>query len=188
MHYKCLLITTQFPTTNIIATILEPFNSENYYAEHDDNTKDYPAFMWDWYQIGGRYNGAIKLRCDQKNNEKYRWEYIQSGGRNGICFWSYLLTKMQEFSGGSFRYIEDDYYPSMGSRDGYLYVDSAIISDILNFDDIESYCCIDKNGAAYSRESWNGDDWIVDQEYDAKIQNVKKNSSECFATIIDLHD
>ena len=159
---------------------MKKYNSEDIYSD-DDKEIDYPQFTWDWYQIGGRYSGQIKLRVD-KNNEEYRWRHYDGGGRNGRLFWSYLLNNMEEFSKKSFMYSEEDYFASMGYRDGFLYVDGAKISDIMNIDKIGCFTFMNADGEAYSREWWNGSDFIenndfeivkidIDQERDLAIEN-----------------
>lgn len=187
MHYCCLLITDEFPTKELIAARLAPFSEEDLYNDGGELARPRPAFTWDWYQIGGRYNGKIKLRYDL-SDERYEWKYMRRPGRNGRLFWSYLLNKMAEFAKGSFMFSEEDYFQSMGMWDGFLRVDGALVSDILNYDELTAYCCVDKYGCAISRETWNGDEWAADVDFDQKFALAKASSGGCYATIIDLHD
>ena len=188
MHYKCLLITESFPTEEIIAEAMRPYSENDYYKDDKSEIGEHPLFLWDYYLIGGRYNGALKLRCDDSNNEKYEWNFYKNGGRNGKLFWSYLLSEMEEFSKKSFRFSEENYYSSMGSRDGFLYVDAAYIPDILNFEDISVYYCIDKQRNAFAQSSWDGNNFVKDVDFESKLNEEKQNSANCYATIIDLHD
>lgn len=58
MHYCTLLITKEFPTDEAISDIMRPYYEE--LVEYDDNGNrigERPVFLWDWYKIGGRYNG-----------------------------------------------------------------------------------------------------------------------------------
>lgn len=189
MHYCALLITKELPSESEIAEIMKPYDESN--AEYDKETEerigDYPVFEWDWYQIGGRYNGSLKLKIDEED-EHYNWKYYAKEDRNNRLFYSYLLTKMKNFSGNTFMYTEEDYYRTMGMRDGFLYVDGARVDDLLNFDEVECYICIDVDGNAIARESWNGSTFVTDEKFDEKLAEIKKNSKGCFVTVLDIHD
>jgi len=77
----------------------------------------------------------------------------------------------------------------MGTRDGFLNVDGAKIADIVNFDDVmNSYCFVDADGTGYSRETWNGDEFIENERYDEKMEAICKARGDCFAVVLDLHD
>ena len=179
MHYCCLVITKEFPTDTVLEKALKPFNKET--------AENYPAFTWDWYQVGGRYNGSLKLKIDD-TDEKYRWNFYTKPYRNGRLFRSYLLTKMEEFSKGSFMYSEEDYFRSMGSRENFLFIDGGYIPDLLNFESVECFCYLDKDGNAYSRERWTGDNFEKNDKFDEQLKAVKDNSKDCYACIVDLHD
>lgn len=186
MHYCLALFTKDLPTKPDIDNLMKKYNSEDVYSD-DEKEIDYPQFTWDWYQIGGRYSGQIKLRVD-KEDEKYRWKYIARDKRNGRLFWSYLLSKMQEFSKESFLYHEEDYFASMGYRDGFLYVDGAKISDITNIDEIGCFTFMNADGEAYSREWWNGNGFVENSDFEEKFKSEIKKCSDMFLTIIDYHD
>ena len=85
-------------------------------------------------------------------------------------------------------YFEEDYFPYMGIRDNFLYVDGAKIDDLLNFDDVNCYICIDSDGTVIVREEWDGHNFIKDEKFDDKLADIKKNSKGMFATILDIHD
>lgn len=85
-------------------------------------------------------------------------------------------------------FFEEDYYSSMGSRDGFLYVDGAKIDDLLNFDDVNCFICIDSNENVIVRETWDGHNFIEDEQFDEKLAKIKENSKGMFATILDIHD
>lgn len=191
MHYCTLLITKEFPTEQVIERIMEPFNEEEFFNDESHETREHPAFLWDWYQIGGRYNGRLKLKYGEENTEKYRWGYYAREPRNGRQFWSYLLTKMAECSkrvNPLLRPSEEDLFPTMGGLDGFLRVDGAQIADIINLDDIGCYIFIDKDGNAYAREVWDGHAWNVHSDFDEKLKQTIADSPDCWATIIDIHD
>ena len=90
MHYCALLITKEFPTEDKIDEIMRPYYYDNIeYDEKGNLTSPYPVFTWDWYQIGGRYNGKLKLKIDE-NDETYNWGFYDRVGRNkwiSLCGW-----------------------------------------------------------------------------------------------------
>lgn len=187
MHYCVLLITKELPSESKIEKILQPYNYEDikYDEETGELIKPYPIFTYDWFCIGGRYTGSLKLKID-KNNEYYNWNFISNGGRNKRLFYSKLLSELQKTKGAIF--FEENYYSSMGSRDGFLYVDGAKIDDLLNFDDVNCFICIDSNENVIVRETWDGHNLIEDKQFDEKLAKIKENSKGMFATILDIHD
>lgn len=187
MHYCVLLITKELPSESKIEKILQPYNYEDikYDEETDELLTPFPIFTYDWFQIGGRYTGSLKLKIDE-NDEYYNWKFISSKGRNKRLFYSKLLSELQKTKRAIF--FEEDYYSSMGSRDGFLYVDGAKIDDLLNFDDVNCFICIDSNENVIVRETWDGHNFIEDEQFDEKLAKIKENSKGMFATILDIHD
>ena len=175
------------PSEEKIAEIMHPYYEGN--AEYDEETEKrlnpYPVFEWDWYQIGGRYNGSLKLSVE-------RFGYYSREDRNKRLFYSSLLSDMKEFAemgnAPSWKYSEEDYFNSMGYRDGYLYVDGARVDDIINFEEQNCYICIDVDGNAIARETWNGKELIKDEQFDEKLAEIKRNSKGMFLTVLDIHD
>lgn len=192
MHYCVLLITKEFPSEDKIAEIMQPYCWANIGRdENDGGIISYPVFTYDWYSIGGRYNGSLKLKIN-KNDEYYRWGYYAREDRNKRLFYSTLLSDMKNFckkgNTPSWMYREEDYFNSMGYRDGFLYVDGARIDDLLNFEEQNCYVCIDVNGNAIARESWNGDTFVKDEHFDEKLEVIKRKSKGMFVTVLDIHD
>ena len=193
MHYCVLLFTKELPSEEKIAEIMHPYYEEN--AEYDEETgkrlNPYPVFEWDWYQIGGRYNGSLKLSVE-RDKEYYNFGYYSREDRNKRLFYSSLLSDMKEFAemgnAPSWKYSEEDYFNSMGYRDGYLYVDGARVDDIINFEEQNCYICIDVDGNAIARETWNGNNFIKDEQFDEKLEEIKRNSKGMFLTVLDIHD
>lgn len=76
----------------------------------------------------------------------------------------------------------DDCYPSA------LYVDGARIDDLLNFDEIDCFVCIDFDENVIARETWNGHAFVKDEDFDKKLAEIKAKSKGMFATILDIHN
>lgn len=189
MHYCLLMLTKTLPTDNDIDEILKPFNSEDFWRLEEANPNiERPKFTWDWWQVGGRYNGKFKLKFEPSNdpNTKYRWGYYADPPRTGRLFRSRLLETLLSKK-KLMPYNEEDFFLSMGGRDGYLYVDGAPIADMIDFNP-ECFCFLDVDGTAYARETWNGKKWIGDESFDDTVKKICADRSDCFATIIDLHD
>lgn len=190
MHYCVLLITEKLPSKSEVDRIMQPYCYDNieYNEETDELLSPYPLFTWDWYQIGGRYSGFLKLKVDD-NDEDYKWGFYDREGRNERLFYSSMLSKIKRSTNDMF-FHEEDYYTSMGIRDDCLYVDSAKIDDLLNFEELNCYICIDSDGKAIARESWDGNTFVKDEQFDSKFTEIKQNSKgkSMFVTVIDIHD
>ena len=185
MHYCLMLFTQDFPKKDDIENIMSKYNDNVVYSDDEEKEIEYPQIMYDWYQIGGRYNGSVKLRVD-KDNEVYRWKFYEMNPRNGRLFWSRLLSDMQENK--TRFYNEEDYFRSMGYNEGFLYVDGAKISDVINLEQIECYAFIGFDGEAYARSWWNGNDFIPNNDFDERLKAEKEKSKDGYVTIIDYHD
>lgn len=92
MHYCLLLITKEMPLEDRISEILKPYDEENLECDETGEIIPFPIFTYDWWEIGGRYSGKLKLKIDN-NDEKYDWKYISD--RNKKLFHSKLLTDLQ---------------------------------------------------------------------------------------------
>ena len=93
MHYCLLLVTKEIPSESRISKILQPYDEENLECNKNNEVISFPIFTYDWWEIGGRYSGKLKLKIDN-NDEKYDWEYISD--RNKKLFHSKLLTDLQK--------------------------------------------------------------------------------------------
>ena len=89
MHYCCFIFTKEFPTDEILQKVLKPFNSEGFYSNSNENSV-YPMFTWDYFRLGGRYSGMLKLEV-KENDEKYKWEFYENNPRNNRLFRSQLI-------------------------------------------------------------------------------------------------
>lgn len=72
--------------------------------------------------------------------------------------------------------------------DCIISVNSAFVNDILNFDEVDCWCYIDKDGNPYSREKYDCGNFIAVDDFEEKLKKVKADSKGCYATIIDIHD
>lgn len=67
------------------------------------------------------------------------------------------------------------------------YVNGARIDDLINFDEIDCFICIDSDENVIAHEIWNGHTFLKDEDFDRKLAEVKKKSKGMFATILDIH-
>lgn len=185
MHYCALLVTNELPNDKHISDIMDKYNVE-YDEETDKLIGEYPVFTWDWYQIGGRYAGSLKLKVD-RDNEKYKWNFYSREEREGRLFHSYLLREIKKFAKSSFMYSEEKFFSSMGFQDDFLFVDGALSDDLLNLEKQDCYICIDSDGSAIARESWNGTAFIKDVNFNDKFHNILKGCSGKYITVLDIH-
>lgn len=187
MHYCCLVITKDFPTNEVIEKVLRPFNDEEFFGK-PEGERVRPAFTWDWYLLGGRYGGSIKLKID-KDDEKYKWRYIINEPRNGRLFRSTLLDTLAHYRQRTWdiAYYENYDFDYMGFGDGFLYVDAALADDIQNISEIDCYCFVDQDGNAFARDYYNGE-WATNTEFDAQLSKAKENCTGCYICVVDLHD
>lgn len=192
MHYCVHLLTKELPSENKIAAIMKPYNSELVYGSDEEYEQiDYPVFTWDYYRIGGRYKAELKLKVDEEgsaNREYYNWGYYDRQDRNGRLFWSSLLSTLKENITPEWMYHEEDWFMNMGFGDGYILVDVAKQSDVLNIGKLGCYICILPDGSAIERDLWNGKDIIKDEKFDEKYKQAITDNMDGFITVLDIHD
>ena len=195
MHYACLVITKEFPTEEVISKVVDPFNEESFYEKFSEENpakeSDYPAFLWDYWRVGGRYCGAIKLKVDTKNETPYDWEFYSREPRAGRLYRSEFVENQYHISRMVRSYLsftEEDIYPYLGFGDGYLRVDGAKISDVLNLSDLGCHQFIDKDGKGYTRNWWNGKDFIPNPDFDKQLSAALADSADCYICYLDMHD
>ena len=188
MHYLCFVFTKEFPTDDILYKVLAPFNEEDFY-NNEEKTRIYPEFLWDWFKVGGRYSGLLKLSV-RKNKDKYDWGFYSNGGRNGKLFRSQLIDTINKFKQNNLEdwmFREEDVYGELGYRDGYIRVDGCPVIDILNRKKLSCYCFVDKNGNAYSCEKWNGENYEKHEDFDEVLTKTINDSLDCYLTVVDIH-
>lgn len=188
MHYCVHLLTKVLPSEEEIRRIMQPYNCDVVYGNDDDDENReviYPVFTWDWYQIGGRYKGRIKMKADNEdfeNNDYYNWGFYAKEERNGRLFWSSLLSTLKKHIQPSFMYQEEDWFMNMGFGDKYMLVDGAREKDVLNLYEIGCYIVVLPDGSAIARESWDGKEFIEDKDFDKKHKKALKDNMDGFIT------
>ena len=140
MHCCLLLITREMPSENRISEILKLYDEENLECDETGEIISFPIFTYDWWEIGGRYSGKLKLKIDD------------------CC----PVTKIE-------------------------YMNGARIDNLINFDEIDCFVCIDSDENVIARETWNGHTFVKDEDFDRKLTEIKKKSKGMFATILDIH-
>lgn len=192
MHYCVHLLTKELPSEEEIKEIMQPYNDDVVYGNEDEEKEIvYPAFTWDWYQIGGRYKARIKMKADDEDSENrnyYNWNFYDRNERNGRLFWSSLLSTLKKYITPSFMFHEEDWFMNMGFKDKYILVDGARQKDVLNLNEIECYIVVLPDGSAIARESWNGKEFIEDKDFDEKHKKALEDNMDGFITILDIHD
>jgi len=189
MHYCCYLYTKEFPTDDVITRVMEPFKSYSDYEER-------PPILWDWMMLGGRYAGKLKLAVTKSTIEKYEFDVCAKTKRAGRLFRCRLheLTARGILDNFGYRLNtidEEEAIRYCGYRDGVLYVDGAWIQDLTNFDEIADacYCAVDSDGNAIARDTYNGHEWIRDEDFDQKLRDLANRSrNDCYLTVLDLHN
>lgn len=189
MHYCCFVFTKEFPTDDVLYEVLEPFSEKEFY-EKDEEEREYPEFMWDYYKVGGRYSGKLKLKVCS-GDEKYRWEFYENVPRNNRLFRSQLIDTIDKFrktSRDGWMFKEEDVFNEIGYSEGYIRVDACHVSDILNRDELLCYCFVDKYGKAFSNEHWNGDSFEYRDNFCKNLEKTMHDSEDCYLCVVDLHD
>ena len=97
MHYHYNIFTKGCPTDKQILEIMKPYNE-------DANEELYPDFTWDWYALGGRYGGMIKLDVSKK---RYQFGILPRSPHNGRNFRSALLDKIKADPWGESGWLMD---------------------------------------------------------------------------------
>ena len=123
------------------------------------------------------YNSELIYDSDDEEDKQidypvFTWDYYQIGGR-------YKPEWM---------YHEEDWFMNMGFGDGYILVDGAKQSDVLNINKLGCYVCILPDGSAIAKDSWNGKDIIKDEKFDEKYKQAITDNMDGFITVLDIHD
>lgn len=192
MHYCCLVFTNEFPTDEVIAEKMKPFNEEDFYSSHGDDetfsTKDYPTFLWDWYQVGGRYCARIKMKRDE-SREDYQWGYYAKTPRYNRLYRSKLIEDLASDTkklGKSWRFAEEDVLPYCYDEDTNSYrVDGAETSLVVNRNDLYGFNMVRCDGSAETRSWYNGEGFVENPNYELQVDEEFKKAK--YVCIVDIH-
>ena len=195
MHYAIVIVTEEFPTDEVLEKVLEPYEDEVFYGQFGEDedipdTAERPVFTWDWWQVGGRYCGRIKLKIDYED-EEYEWKFYTKKPRAGRLFRSMMLEKIDKLKASKFFYAEDEIRPYLGSIDGYIRVDGCKAKDAIDLVDnvVEnSWGFIGKDGKAYGNEYWNGKKYEKNEQYEKEVREAMKGISDEYVCYVDIHD
>lgn len=172
MHYKGYVITKELPTEEMLSDILEKYR--------ENNSDEIQPFAWDWYQIGGRYSGKLKIKFNPEETEE---KYYCFQDRNNKYFISQILNEIKNKEN---RFYEElDYLTYMGLNDYILYVDGAYTKDIIDFDITNCYLVINENNL-YARGLWDDNNFNENKNFDKEVENIDLTNK--FITVIDFHD
>lgn len=184
MHYCIKLFTKQFPTDGVIVDYLLPYNENDFYMNEDEN-KEYPQLLWDWWSLGGRYSGKLKLDVTNEDGDK-EWFYMKD--RVNVFYRSKLMESLKKNE----RFFEEsDYYTELGYYEGYLRVDGAKISDLIlgSIDEPNCFGFIRSDGTAYARDYYTENNGFVDNnDFDEVYKEYVKTHQDEYVVIIDIHD
>lgn len=171
MHMLAAVIvpdgTTRDSAEEVVAPIMEPFNE----------AIDYNTGWWDWWQVGGRYTGyyaEYDPTTDPRNQETCRLcagtgtrrDMTVANGCNGC-----------EGTGTARRWptdwapIEDDIVPArILLAPGMRLPFSVVTPD-----------------GVWHRQTWNGEDWIDDEDWPATVQKAIKPYADQRFAVVDYH-
>lgn len=190
MHFCITVLTNEFPTNEVLEKKLNPYYEEDYWNREEEDRGERPDFLWDYWLIGGRYGGLLKLKYDQ-NDETYRWSFYQKESRAGRLFRSDFLEQCIKSKLGSFHFYEEDYFGYMGRRDGYIYVDGCKASDAINFNEIvdQTYGFIGLDDKMLLRRHDDGFKFIDNDLYEEQVKEAVKDIDleKCWITFVDCH-
>lgn len=118
--------------------------------------------------------------------QPYDEENLECNEKNEVVSFPVFTYDLWEIGGRYTRKLKlkiDNCYPAMK----ITYVNGARIDDLINFDEIDCFICIDSDENVIARETWNGHTFVKDEDFDRKLTEIKKKSKGMFATILDIH-
>lgn len=183
MHYCIRLFTKQFPTDEIIIDYLQPYNEDDFYMSEDED-KEYPQLLWDWWSLGGRYSGRLKLDVNNSDGDK-DWGWKKD--RVNVFYRSKLMEFLKT---DKCFFDESRYYAELGYYEGYLRVDGAKISDLIpgSIDEPNCFGFIRSDGTVYTRSYYIGNGLIDNNDFDEVYKEYVKTHQDEYVVTIDIHD
>lgn len=186
MHYSIMVITKDFPTDEVIDRKLTPY----YEYALDEEAAKRPQIKFDYYCIGGRYCGLVKLKVDRNVENEYEWCFYAKTPRAGRLYRSMMFEELNNKKPVPW-FHEEYYHHYLGYRDGYLRVDGAKISDVIDFEELvtnHGYGFIGKDDEIFCREYWNGEGFDKNPEYENQVREAIRDVQGCYVTVIDIHN
>lgn len=191
MHFCIYLFTKNLPTDEEIEEIMTP------YSEYAAKESPDPDIQWDWYEIGGRYGGLLKLKTDS-DDDKYKWHFYINEPKAGRLFRCRPLENLlrmcksfrssMEYGFYSSDHIEGTMFDYFGIRDGYIRVDGCKISDLYNLEDVSCGGCgfID---APFNLQVSKYTHFFKDEkpDYEDLLKAAFERNRDHYLTILDLH-
>lgn len=210
MSHFTVGVITKIPTKNSVDKALAPFQENNmndcpkkylkFYPDEDAdfdeemNQKGYwenPNRKWDWYSIGGRWDGGIPLIDGKYANQsiinKINLGIVQKEYEEAIRFWD-VVVEGHELKPGE----EKSDFPSFLSGEYYKN----------QFGDRESYAIDQSSFATFAIVTPEGE-WLEKgemgwfginsataesrKEYSSKFNDVVKKYPDYFFTLVDCH-
>lgn len=174
MHYKILLFTEKLPSEEEIEEILEP------YCEYKDGFIESSDIRWDWWEIGGRYCGQIEAEVSTIE--------IMPDGNVTICWKNINHKEIISMLFSEHRILDETrFYGYVMTPEKNLKVDGAFVKQIRNERAFDCWGFIDLSGEAHTRDHWDGENWIRDEEFDEKVMKAREEAWEGFMTVLDIH-
>lgn len=203
MHYCVYLFTKELPNDEQIQKIMYPYSEyavENEKAVDPDSKVD---ISWDSWDVGGRYGGLLKLKCLDKEDDVYRWNFYVDTPRAGRLFRCRFLENLLNVAKENgrlmllngfcgFNDIEGHFFDYSGIRDGYVYVDGCKISDLLPSKEVMGggYGFVDDVfGKQSTRSFWDREMLLLtdNPEYENELKDAFDRNKDGYLTILDLH-
>lgn len=196
MHTSMVVITREFPTDEVLDKVMEPYNDEAFYEKYSDEDEipkdaEWPKFTWDYFVVGGRYGGRLKLRMDMED-QTYKWGFYAKEPRAGRLFRSTLCERVDAARREHtiFSSFEDEYRGYLGAPEGYIRVDGCKVKDVIDFEKTVlegSFGIIGKDGKVICREYY-GEKFEENENYEEEVKEELKDVQDCYVTYLDVHD
>lgn len=193
MHYPIYIFTKNFPTDSLLEQIMEPYNEEHFYKE-DSSNRNRSDISWDYYLLGGRYGGFLKIKC-KEDDDYYDWMCFTPEPKAGKLFRSAMLEEINRTNSllkVHYSNVNEIYnFLYSGYRDGYIYADGCRIKDLYNREELikkgYGFIAFEKD-ISNSRERWINDDLVENEKYEEELSSMMDFYNDGYLTVLDIHD
>lgn len=166
---------------------MAPFEEDSFYEQQEkDESINRPCLLWDYWKLGGRYAGRIKIDVSGDNAGKYDLIFYPKQKRVNRLFRSAFLESCNLDVLFTTGFDETDALCYMGVRDDIIYADSAKIEDVKEFPG--GFGMILPSGEVFAREYWDGAHWIKCPDFDERKEAALSGNKDCWISVIDIHD